>query len=323
MLIRIADRYILFEAIDTRSPPMVHLAWDDRLSAFRALRWLGPGALQPARTTAGLNHPNVVTVHEFGEHEGKAYVVVELLAGGSLSQRIADGGPLPPKVASKVADHVLRGLSAGHAQGMVHGGLQPSRVLLEIDGTAKVTDFGATRTLLDASIFASPEQRVSPSGVGPAADLYAVGKLLATMLLGPLPSDLGASEDDDTATETVLTDVDAGLAQVIRKATAFRPENRYESADQMRAALAEAREALSADPARPPLVLDSRRSRARQWRKDRSQLLARRPEEVRRPPSALERALSLAAVVVLPSGLGCFGLAVIISLVLALTRCLQ
>jgi eukaryotic-like serine/threonine-protein kinase len=153
-----------------------------------------------ARAAAALSHPNVAGVFDYGEHEGEAFIVMELVEGENLAERLAREGPLPWPRALGIAEQVARALAAAHAHGLVHRDVKPANILLN-QGThppaVKVTDFGIARAeaavtltgtgaVLGSAAYVAPEQ-ASGSQVGPAADLYGLGCVLFEMVTGRPP----------------------------------------------------------------------------------------------------------------------------------------
>jgi serine/threonine-protein kinase len=152
-----------------------------------------------AEAVARLQHPNVVHVYEVGEHEGKPFFSLELVAGGSLDRKLA-GAPQPPREAAQLVATLARALQAAHEAGIVHRDLKPANVLLTVGGEPKVTDFGLAKKLdggtgatregavIGTPSYMAPEQAGGKSKeVGPAADVYALGAILYECLTGRPP----------------------------------------------------------------------------------------------------------------------------------------
>src|SRR5262245_31400184 len=96
---------------------------------------------QEARATSALNHPNILTVYDIGEHEGAPFIVAELLEGEELRARL-DGGAMPVRKAIEYAQQITAGLAAAHEKGIVHRDLKPENLFVTKDGRVKILDFG-------------------------------------------------------------------------------------------------------------------------------------------------------------------------------------
>ena len=152
----IADRYELKEIVGTGGMSSVYCAFDTLLERNVALKILHEqfGAdeehverfRREARAVAQLSHPNIVTVIDRGEEDGRQFIVFELIEGENLKELVARGGPLPVRRVLELGLEVGRALAFAHAQGLVHRDVKPQNVLLNGDGLAKVTDFGIVRS---------------------------------------------------------------------------------------------------------------------------------------------------------------------------------
>jgi tetratricopeptide (TPR) repeat protein len=171
------------------------LAGADRRERFRA----------EARAVARLRHPNIITIHAIGEHEGQPYLVLEFAAGGNLADRLAKR-PMTPPEAAALLEILARAVDAAHRAGVVHRDLKPGNILLTADGVPKVGDFGLAKFLnadggrtvtgevLGSPSYMAPEQAGGRTReVGPAADVYALGAILYQALTGRPPF-LGESQ---------------------------------------------------------------------------------------------------------------------------------
>ncbi|MBX6762854.1 MAG: Stk1 family PASTA domain-containing Ser/Thr kinase [Rubrobacteraceae bacterium] len=153
-----------------------------------------------AQSAAALSHPNIVSIYDRGAtDDGTYYIAMEYLPGGTLKDRIANKGPLPPKTAAKVALQIAQALEAAHKRGVVHRDIKPHNILITADGDIKVTDFGIARAVTSSTMtktglilgtahYISPEQAMGEP-VGPESDLYSLGVVFYEMLTGELPYD--------------------------------------------------------------------------------------------------------------------------------------
>ncbi|WP_282700775.1 serine/threonine-protein kinase [Streptomyces sp. CC219B] len=179
-----------------RSVAVKELTLDETLSAPEA-RWWRERTLREARTVAQLRHPHVIVVHDIVEHDERPYIVMELIDGGSLDDRIRAHGPLDPAEAARIGADLLSALGAAHAAGVLHRDIKPANVLLGSDGRVVLTDFGIARiagasTLTETGTFVgSPEytapERMAGARTGPASDLWSVGALLCAAVSGESP----------------------------------------------------------------------------------------------------------------------------------------
>jgi beta-lactam-binding protein with PASTA domain/tRNA A-37 threonylcarbamoyl transferase component Bud32 len=153
-----------------------------------------------ARSAASLNHPNIAAVYDRGKTEdGSYYIVMELVSGGNLKERILEDGPLPTSKTAELGLQVAHALQAAHEQGVIHRDIKPQNVLLTESGQAKVTDFGIASAaaastvtksgfVLGTAHYLSPEQALGhPASL--RSDLYSLGVVLYEMLTGELPHD--------------------------------------------------------------------------------------------------------------------------------------
>ncbi|GGR13553.1 serine/threonine-protein kinase [Streptomyces griseomycini] len=180
-----------------RGVAVKELPLDETLSAAEARRQRDR-TLREARALAQLSHPHIIVVHDVVEDGEHPYIVLELIDGGSLADRVAAYGPVDAAEAARIGIDLLGALRAAHTAGVLHRDLKPANVLLE-NGTGRVvlTDFGIARlsgstTLTETGSFVgSPEytapERMSGARTGPESDLWSLGALLCTALSGESP----------------------------------------------------------------------------------------------------------------------------------------
>jgi serine/threonine-protein kinase len=206
----LAGRYRLLEPLGRGGMGQVRRAWDSSLGRPVAIKLLelddaDPAAAErfrrEAQTTARLSHPNIVTVFDTGTDGNTAFLVMELLPGPSLQDRLTREGPLPIADAAAIGAHAAAALAAAHAAGVVHRDIKPANIVYNGPGQIKVLDFGIARlietttaltrltqtaTVIGTAAYLSPEQ-ASGAPVGPQTDLYALGCVLFALLTGTPP----------------------------------------------------------------------------------------------------------------------------------------
>ena len=180
-----------------RQVAVKELTLDDSLSEEDARR-RREHSFREARAVAQLRHPHIIVVHDVVEQDERPYLVMELIDGCSLAERIAADGPVDAAEAARIGVDLLSALATAHAAGVLHRDIKPANVLLE-SGTDRVvlTDFGIARvagatTLTETGSFVgSPEytapERMSGLRGGPASDLWSLGALLCAALSGESP----------------------------------------------------------------------------------------------------------------------------------------
>jgi eukaryotic-like serine/threonine-protein kinase len=207
----------------------------DQLERFR----------REARAVAQLSHPHIVGVIDAGEDESRPYIVFECIEGETLKERIRRQGRLPVAEAVAYAIEIARALGAAHARHIVHRDVKPQNVLIDEEGSAKVTDFGIARTLdeegltadgrvLGTTDYVSPEQALGQPVTG-QSDLYSLGILLYEMLTGEVPFKgenqvavaMKHVREEIPDVQAQRPEVSSALAVIVDTATAKRPEDRY------------------------------------------------------------------------------------------------
>ena len=187
---------------------VVYRARDSFLDRPLALKVIGADAFDPegqerfrreALVLARLRHTRIVAVHGAGlTSKGQPYLVMDLVSGGSLSQRL-QSGPLPPREAVRLATQVAEATAYAHTQGVLHRDIKPANVLIGPDGKARLCDLGLAREeglssqatassdTLGTPCYMSPEQARGPREVGPPADVYSLGVTLFHAAAGRPP----------------------------------------------------------------------------------------------------------------------------------------
>jgi serine/threonine protein kinase len=251
----LSGRYRLEARIGAGGMSTVYRALDETLQRQVAIKLLNREVAsdsdqlerfrREARAVAQLSHPHVVGVIDAGEDESRPYIVFEYVEGETLKERIRRLGRLPIAEAVAYAIEIARALGAAHARHIVHRDVKPQNVLIDEEGSAKVTDFGIARTLdeegltadgrvLGTTDYVSPEQALGQPVTG-QSDLYSLGVVLYEMLTGEVPF----KGENQVAVamkhvreilpdvQTKRPEVSAALAAVVDTATAKRQEDRY------------------------------------------------------------------------------------------------
>jgi eukaryotic-like serine/threonine-protein kinase len=257
----ISDRFRLEEKIGAGGMSTVYRAFDPTLERWVAIKLMhrdmstDPDQLErfrrEARAVASLNHPHIVTVIDAGEDDGAPYIVFEYVPGDTLKDRIRNVGRLPVPEAVAYSIEIGRALSCAHSHRLVHRDVKPQNVLIDLDGRAKVTDFGIARSMevqgltatgrvLGTTDYVSPEQALGHQ-VTEQSDIYSLGIVLYEMLTGETP--FNADTQVAVAMKHVKEplpdvqrrrpEVSAALAAIVERATAKETRNRYRTVDEM------------------------------------------------------------------------------------------
>jgi len=266
----VAGRYELGAHLGRGGASAVFAAHDRRLDRTVAIKFFDLRAWPStdgrarfdaeARLAAAVNHPNVVHVYDVGVDGNRPYIVMECLPGSTLADAL-EAGPLPVSRACDVIVDVLHGLGAAHAAGVLHRDLKPGNVLFDAEGNAKVADFGiatssehsdltATGTVVGTPAYLAPE-RVSGDRATVRSDLYAVGVMAYEALTGtrpfrgdsPIALAYSIHNTEPVPIRDLRPEVPEAVAGSVMRAMAYRPEDRYEHADQFVRALTNTDEA--------------------------------------------------------------------------------
>lgn len=212
--------------------------------------------MREAQTTGKLSHPNIVNVYDVGHEDQTYYIVMEFVEGFTLKEKIQTQGPLPAKEAISIAMQICDGLFHAHMNGIIHRDIKPQNIMCAPNGRYKVTDFGISRVITTTSQFTrtgtvmgsvqyfSPEQALGRE-MGYPSDLYSLGVVLYEMVTGELPFDAAENvavalmhiqepAPDPREKNPQLPDE---LCNIIHTAMAKDPNDRYQSAEEMKRAL--------------------------------------------------------------------------------------
>ncbi len=279
--------YRMLEQIGAGGMGLVFRAHDERLDRDVALKVLPPGTLgdenarrrfrKEALTLSKLNHPNIETVFDFDTQDGVDFLVMELIPGATLDQKLA-AGPLAEKELLRLGQQLAEGLAAAHAESVVHRDLKPGNLRLMPDGRLKILDFGLAKLLgpvSDAAVTESLSKTHGPVGTLPymapeqlrgekadvRSDIWAAGAVLYEMATGrrPFPQSSYPMLTDAILREApvspraVNANLSPELERILTKALEKDPEHRYQSARELGADLRRLAAPPTAVPATKPV----------------------------------------------------------------------
>lgn len=257
----IGGRYKIKSHLGTGGMATVYLAQDlilERLVAVKVLRFdfhTNQDAMRrfqrEAQSATQLVHPNIVGVYDVGEEQGTHYIVMEYVKGTDLKEYIRQRGPLPPREAVRIMTQIVSAISAAHQNRIIHRDIKPQNILIDEEGNVKITDFGIaialsetsltqTNTLLGSVHYLSPEQ--ARGGMATIrSDIYALGIVLYELLVGEVPFEgesavsiaLKHFQEPLPRISQMLPTVPQSLENVVLKATAKEPLNRYANCEEM------------------------------------------------------------------------------------------
>ncbi len=269
----LCNRYLVQNELGVGGMGAVYEATDLRTGAQVAVKVLHPlYARNPqyisrlrreAQIAASIRTPRAVRVIDLDDHDGMPFLVMEYVAGETLSERLERDGALPPEVAITVCIEITRALEGGHAVGVVHRDLKPQNVKITDEGEIKVLDFGIARAenlpgITGTNMFTGTPEYCAPERMDSQgdirSDIYSVGVMLYEMLAGQRPFDgpnpFAILRQHETAPVPPLSRPPLPEVQkVLDRTLAKRPEDRYQTPSELTAGLRAARDALfAADP---------------------------------------------------------------------------
>ena len=255
----LGGRYRLVELLGQGGMATIYRGHDNQLDRDVAVKLLRPeygrdpefGSRfrQEAQNAASLNHPNIVSVYDYGQDAAGPFIVMELVEGEDLASIIRRSGALPPRQAARISADAARALEAAHERGIVHRDVKPGNIMIGRDGRVKVADFGIARAIAEAQMtlpgttlgsvhYFSPEQARGEQATA-ASDIFALGIVLFEVLTGhrPWEGDTAASVamarlsgPSPTRPRSALG-ISPELAAITRKAMAREPEDRWQTAE--------------------------------------------------------------------------------------------
>ncbi len=270
----LAGKYKIIDVAGKGGMGIVYKAEDTKLKRNVALKFLPPELTQDkeakdrflieAQAAAALSHPNICTIHEINEEEGKSFIAMEYVEGQSLKANI-DRGPLKTKDTLNIAIQVAEGMEQAHKKGIVHRDIKSANIMVTDTGQAKVMDFGLAKvkggtlltregTTLGTVAYMSPEQARGQE-VDHRSDIWSLGIVMYEMLCSQLPfmGDREASilysvvHEEAKPVTAWNPDIPSELQQIISRSLKKKPEARYQSAADLLKELQKYRDSLKAE----------------------------------------------------------------------------
>ncbi len=258
---KINDRYEIIKSIGEGGMANVYLAHDvilDRDVAIKVLRGDLSGDdkfvrrfQREALAASSLSHPNIVEMYDVGEDNGTYYIVMEYINGKTLKQLIKKRGALSLSECVDIMLQLTDGVDHAHASYIIHRDLKPQNIMIEDNGEIKITDFGIAMALNNTqltqtnsvmgSVHYLPPEQASGKGATVKSDIYSLGIMLFELLTGTLPfkGDNAVEiafkqiKDDIPSVREINPNIPQSLENIVLRATAKNPKNRYSSAKEM------------------------------------------------------------------------------------------
>jgi tRNA A-37 threonylcarbamoyl transferase component Bud32 len=252
-----------YELLDEIARGGMGIVWKARQTSLKrdvALKMIRNGALagsdevarflREAEAAANLQHPNIVAIHEVGEHGGQHYFSMDFVAGRDLGTLVKDR-PLTPRSAARYVKIIAEAVHFAHQRGTLHRDLKPQNVLIDASDQPRITDFGLAKLMKDDSqmtqsgvvlgspSYMPPEQATGRQGdVGPASDVYSIGAILYELLTGrppfrgstPMATLCAVLQEEPTAPRRLKADVPLDLETICLKCLEKSPSARYPTA---------------------------------------------------------------------------------------------
>jgi serine/threonine-protein kinase len=259
----INQRYELLDPLGSGGMAFVWCARDVRLDRPVAVKLIAPQFAEDpeflvrffseGQSVARINHPNVVSVLDFGEFEGRPFLVMEYVPGGSLTEVFE--GPVLPERALELVAEAARGAGAAHAMGIVHRDIKPPNILITEQGQAKLADFGiasiaggekltATGAAIGSPHYVSPEQ-VSGRQPLPSSDVYSLGVVLFELLTGKKLFEhtnvtaiaIAHIEEDPEPPSATIDDIDPAIDALVLRCLEKDPSDRFQNGNDLAGAI--------------------------------------------------------------------------------------
>lgn len=274
----LAKNYEIIKEIGRGGTGSVYLGFDKKLERQIAIKMLELDSNldkelveeivkrfeKEAKAIAKLKHPNIVDIYDFGEEDGKHFMVIELLEGNSLSNQLTRIKKLPLEKIIDIGIQLSSAISYAHSQGIIHRDIKPANVMMIDDDKVKLTDFGIAQlnndklgltqagSILGSILYIPPEQLVDSHKVDKRADVYSLGVTLFQLFTGRLPFEGNSVAEVVTkilnqnlpSMRDFRAEIPEALDRIILKAIKKEPEDRYQNIEDFAAALVDIKEYL-------------------------------------------------------------------------------
>ena len=275
MALKQIGRYEIQRRLGKGGMGSLYLARDPGLDRLVAIKLLKEDFLEEqefrerftreARALARLRHPNIVVVYDYGEHEGRPFILMEYIDGETLSQRLARTPPLKLALGLAIVEDLCAGLGSAHGAGIVHRDIKPDNIMMDRQGVLKLLDFGIARNahaesthqmtqpgmIMGTYSYMSPEQLLGQM-VDQRSDIFAVGAVLYQVIAREqaFPGAFGevcnrVLTTGPTPLEERVPGVDSMLVQIVTRALERDPRDRYQDVNDMRQDLLRTRQRLA------------------------------------------------------------------------------
>jgi serine/threonine protein kinase len=266
-------KYQVVEQIGEGAMGVVYKAMDPVLNRTVAVKVMSEGLaqdtllrerfLREAQAAGSLQHPNLVTIYDFGETDGHLFIAMEYIEGADLEDLMSQSTPMPLATKLDLMIDVLNGLSFAHRRGVIHRDIKPANIRIDQEGRARIMDFGVARlstsnltgtgTMMGTPNYMAPEQ-INGGELTPSVDIWSVGAVLYELLSGRKPFQAETLHrvlfrivsDPPTDLVEVAPGLPTGLMEIVSKALEKDPQDRYKTATEMANVLAAVRARLGA-----------------------------------------------------------------------------
>lgn len=259
----LGGRYYLHSVLGKGGMATVYLAQDTHLHRPVAVKVLHTHLsaeseyverfYREAHLAAKIYDPHIVSILDFSYDDEYAYIVMELVVGGTIKELLGENGPMPPYAVASITQPILQALHAAHAQGVIHRDVKPENILISKNGWVKITDFGvvkalhmdnpaltSTGTVLGTPAYLSPEQ-ILDEPLTPQTDIYSLGITIFEMLTGKLPFKgsnsvqlaLARLSQAVPPPSSYIAGIDPAMDDFVLQATAHNPSHRFQDCQHM------------------------------------------------------------------------------------------